>query len=227
MLRLECGSYLPFFLNPARPPQASPRVRVPAVESGCRERGDCPTVVGMRTGYALVTATLLLALAGCVPADLHGSPSPHASATPVFASDAEALAAAEKAYAAYLKVSDEIANDGGKDSERLEVLATGSLLSDDLAGFESFAAKRWHSVGATKLTRAVLQSVDRAPDGKATIIVYLCEDVSGVDVVDENGRSVISSGRPNLQQFQVQFETVRSKLIPSEREPWTGSPICN
>ena len=181
----------------------------------------------MRTGSFLVTAALLLALAGCVPVDSQPSSSPTASAMPVFASDAEALAAAEKAYVAYLKVSDEVANDGGKHPERLEGLATGSLLSDDLAGFKTFATKRWHSVGATKLTKAVLQSADLAPDGNGTVTVYLCEDVSGVDVVDENDRSVVSPGRPELQQFQVQLEIFRSKLIPSEREPWTGSHICD
>jgi len=180
----------------------------------------------MRTGSLLVTATLLLALTGCVPVDSHPTSSPSASATPVFASDAEALAAAQKAYAAYLKVSDEVANDGGKDPKRLEGLATGSLLSDDLAGFESFAAKHWHSVGSTKLTNTVLQSADLEPNDKGTVIVYLCEDVSGVDVLDENGVSVVSAGRPELQPFQVQLELSRSKLIPSEREPWTGSGIC-
>jgi len=180
----------------------------------------------MRTGPVLVTATLLLVLTGCVPPSGHPSMSPSESATPVFSSNAEALAAAEKAYAAYLKVSDEIANDGGKDPKRLDGLATGSLLSDDLAGFASFAAKRWHSVGASQLTNTILQSANLEPDGKGTVIVYLCEDVSGVDVLDENDVSVISAGRPKLQQFQVQLEVSRSKLIPSEREPWTGSGIC-
>ena len=40
----------------------------------------------MRTGSFLVTAALLLALAGCVPVDSHPSSSPTGSATPVFAS---------------------------------------------------------------------------------------------------------------------------------------------
>jgi hypothetical protein len=179
----------------------------------------------MRTGSLLASAALLLALAGCVPVDSPSSASPSASATPVFASDAEALAAAEKAYAAYLKVSDAIANDGGKNAKRLEGLATGSLLSDDLEGFKSFAAKRWHSVGKTRLTTTVLQSANREV-GQGAVVVYLCEDVSGVDVVDENGVSVVSAGRPKLQQFQVQLDFVSSKLIPSDREPWTGSDIC-
>jgi len=181
----------------------------------------------MRTGSLVVAATLLLALAGCVPVDSKPSTSPSASATPVFASDAEALAAAEKAYAAYLKVSDQIANDGGKDPKRLDGLATGSLLSDDLEGFKSFAGKQWHSIGETRLTRTVLQSADLKRGGQGAVVVYLCEDVSGVDVVDRNGTSVVTAGRPELQQFQVELDLVGSKLIPSDREPWTGSSICS
>ena len=180
----------------------------------------------MRTGPLLATAALLLALAGCVPTGGHPSASPSATATPVFASDAEALAAAEKAYAAYLKVSDEVAHDGGKDAERLQGLARGTLLSDDLDGFKSFASKGWHSVGDTKLTKTVLQSVDLGTGGEGSLTVYLCEDVSGVDVVDQNGASVVSAGRPELQQFQVELDSVHSKLIPSGREPWTGTDIC-
>ena len=180
----------------------------------------------MRTGPLLVTAALLLALTGCVPTNAHPSGSPSASATPVFASDAEALAAAEKAYAAYLKVSDEIANDGGKNPGRLSGLATGTLLSDDLSGFRSFADKGWHSVGQTKLTKTVLQSAAFGEKGQGTVMVYLCEDVSGVDVVDQSGASVVSSARPQLQQFQVVLDVVHSNLIPSDREPWTGASIC-
>ncbi len=185
--------------------------------------------MGMRTGPFLVAAALLLALAGCVPTGTGGSPSPSASATPVFASDAEALAAAEKAYAAYLTVSDQIANDGGKDPERLDGLALRTLLSDDRYGFQSFADKGWHSVGTTTLTKTILQSTDLGTEAtnQGAVTVYLCEDVSGVDVVDMNGVSVVSAGRPKQQQFQVSFDLVQSRLIPSEREPWAGSSICN
>ena len=182
----------------------------------------------MRTGPLLATAALLLALAGCVPTGTGGSASPTASATPVFASDAEALAAAEKAYAAYLTVSDQIANDGGKDPERLDGLAVGTLLSDDQDGFRSFVQKGWHSIGTTELTKTVLQSADLGAEvsSEGAVTVYLCEDVSRVDVVDVNGVSVVSAARPGQQQFQVTLDLVQSRLIPSEREPWTGSGIC-
>jgi hypothetical protein len=181
----------------------------------------------MRTGSLLVTAALLLALTGCVPT---GTPSasPSATATPVFASDAEALAAAEKAYAAYLKVSDEIAQDGGKDPERINAVSTGALTKDDLAGFATFSAKGWRSVGLSKIRSIVLQSADLGSTSSAMDVVttYVCEDVSGVDVLDSDGASVVSSSRPDRQEFEVTFNLVESSLLPSGRVPWTGSSIC-
>ena len=146
----------------------------------------------------------------------------------MFASDAEALAAAEKAYAAYLKVSDEVAQGGGHDADRLIGLAAGNLLTDDRSGFQTFVAKGWRSVGSTKLTNIELQSADlkAGPGTPAAVVTYLCEDVSGVDVLDASGASVVSPQRPNEQQFQVTFDLSASKLIPSEREPWAASGIC-
>jgi hypothetical protein len=181
----------------------------------------------MRSGPLVVAAALLLALVGCVPT---GTPSasPRPTATPVFASDAEALAAAEKAYAAYLKVSDEIANDGGKDPERITAVSTGTLTQDDLAGFESFSTKGWHSVGQSRVQSLTLQSADTHVTGAAVdvVAVYLCENVSAVDVVDSTGVSVVSASRPDFQQFEITFDLVKSTLLPSDREPWTGPSIC-
>ena len=53
-----------------------------------------------------------LVLVGCVPTTTPASPAPRPSATPVFATEAEALAAATEAYAAYVRVSDQILADG-------------------------------------------------------------------------------------------------------------------
>ncbi|MEP6843257.1 MAG: hypothetical protein ABJA11_07030, partial [Pseudolysinimonas sp.] len=106
----------------------------------------------MRTGPFLVAALLLLALGGCVPTGTHVSDSPSASATPVFASDAEALAAAEKAYAAYLKVSDQILNEGGEDPTRLLGVATSSAYDTESKGYSSARDRGWHSVGTSRFT---------------------------------------------------------------------------
>jgi hypothetical protein len=69
-------------------------------------------VIGIVAGAAVA-----LALAGCVQPPSRVIPTSTPSAAPVFASDAAALAAAKKAYVAYLAVSDAVANDGGKNPE--------------------------------------------------------------------------------------------------------------
>ncbi|HEX3679638.1 MAG TPA: hypothetical protein VHU90_07950, partial [Galbitalea sp.] len=60
----------------------------------------------------LVAVTAMLVLAGCVQPPPPVIPTSGPSAAPVFASDAAALAAAKKAYLAYLAVSDQILIDG-------------------------------------------------------------------------------------------------------------------
>ena len=68
----------------------------------------------LRPIAVLAAAFVLAALSGCVQTTEKPTPTPTAAATPAFASDEEALAAAEKAYAAYLAVLDDVTADGGR-----------------------------------------------------------------------------------------------------------------
>lgn len=175
-------------------------------------------VIGVAAA-ALVFATL----SGCAPspAPQHtASPSPHA--TPVFSSDKEALAAATKAYAAYLKVSDEIAHDGGAHPERIKAVATGEALSDALQGFAEYRDTKAHSVGARRFDHARIQSVD-----PTTVTFYVCDDVSEVDVLDESGTSLVSPDRPSRTEFVVSASgaDVAGVLI-SSRDKWEGKNVC-
>lgn len=183
--------------------------------------------MGMRIGPALLAAAVLLALAGCVPSAAPSTAEPSASATPVFASDAEALAAAEKAYAAYQEVSDQIGADGGSEPERLIGLVTGKLKQSDLIGYQKLRTEKWHVVGSTKVSAATLQSADlSSAAAKDAVFVYLCLDVSGVDVLDIAGNSVVSATRPSSQAFLVSFDRLGKKLLPSSRNSWTGPATC-
>ena len=73
----------------------------------------------MRIGAHLGVGLLALVLAGCAPDVPAIQVPPTPTVTPLFASDEEALAAAEEAYAAYLAMSDEITSDGGERPERI------------------------------------------------------------------------------------------------------------
>lgn len=57
----------------------------------------------------------------------------------------------------------------------------------------------------------------------AALVAYVCIDVSTVDVLNSQGRSVISSNRSPRVQYEVTFDTVGGKLLPSKQDPWNSS----
>jgi len=146
----------------------------------------------------------------------------------VFASDAEALKAAEAAYAAYLKVSDQVLIDGGAKPERLLAVATEAVYQEELEGFEAETAKGWHGVGSSRLDGASLQQY--TPDDPNNVVtVYLCTDISGLDVLDSSGQSVVSPSRPSRTAFEVSFAVKsvgESDLLVSNKQVWTGGGVC-
>lgn len=186
----------------------------------------------MRTPFRLPAVTLVLvaalAVSGCTPDKPAPVPSVSQSGTPLFASDEEALAAAEEAYAAYLAVSDRILMDGGANPERLLEVATSSVLEAQLDGFETAAANGWRSTGGTVVGNVSLERYD-PNEIEATVLVYACIDVSLVDVLDSSGHSVVSEARPNRTPVESTFdasETTASRLLLSGEIPWSGANFC-
>ncbi len=182
----------------------------------------------MRTAAAATALGLTLiaaaGLAACAPQDPVHPPSPGPSSTPVFASEEEALAAAEDSYLAYLGIADQIAANGGQNPTRIDSVATGELHESAIEGFGVLRQKTWHTSGSTVLNNLVEQSFDLV--GSPVVVAYICIDVSGVDVLDESGASVVSEERPDLQAFEVSFESHGDALVPDTREPWNGSGVC-
>lgn len=194
----------------------------------------CPTVVAMslprpipRRRMPVVSAVLLVAvaLAGCSTPQPTPAVTKKTAPSPMFASDAEALAAATKAYAAYLKVSDEISHDGGTNPERIKPYATGKALALAIKSTQQYAASGAHSAGDTVLRNSYLQG---SGSDQRRAVIYTCEDVSGVDVVDANGVSLVEPDRPTLSAFMVSLvrRTGNSKLIVEERKPWDSEGVC-
>ena len=188
-----------------------------------------PYLVRMRTILRPAAAALVLfaalAATGCTPepAKPH-TPAP--SSTPLFASDEEALAAAEEAYAAYVAVNDQVYEDGGVGAERLEQVATGAQLEADTLGMNEVARLGYHSSGKTSFDNISLQQYQPdAADGVSVVTVYLCQDVSGIDVFDPSGNSVVLETRPDRTKFEVSFDRADSaserSLLVSNRSPWS------
>jgi hypothetical protein len=185
----------------------------------------------MRKSFRLVSLALPVALvallSGCLPPDPIITPVPDPTSTPVFESEEEALAAAEAAYGEYLRVTDAIFSEGGKDIDRLTDVATGEQLVGDRDGFQQVVEEGLRSTGQTTFDQFSLQQYDaNAREGVAIVSAYVCDDITGVDVVDSTGHSVVSSSRPNRTYFQVTFDLapqIPRSLLVSSKEPWSDN----
>lgn len=184
--------------------------------------GACPNVSGMRRTARLPLPLLLitLVLAGCTQPDPMPTPPSTPSASPVFASDEEALAAAEEAYGKYLETVDAILADGGSNAERLKPLVTPALFEHEREGFATYASKGWRGIGTRTFTLA-LQQYD-----STGITAYSCDDLTNTDVVDTSGASIVSDTRENEYAFEVSFELNDRSLVVASKELWDGGGVC-
>jgi hypothetical protein len=183
----------------------------------------------MRNRAAILIVALSVPLvAGCSAEEPPVAETPTASATPVFASEEEALAAAEEAYAAYQAAIDQVLADGGDDPGRMNQYATGDALSGALDSATQFRTEGLSAVGSVAFTLTSVQ--DYSPTGlDDAVVAYACLDVSGVDVVNSDGVSVISANRPDHQPFVLRFSRkseAEKTLMVSKRDAWDGSEVC-
>ena len=186
----------------------------------------------MRTAPALVVAGIaLLALVGCVPDDAPIIPSPLPSSTPIFASDEEALAAAEEALVAYYEVSDLIITEGGTHPERLLAVATDEVLASESTGYAQLIDQGWHGSGQTTVDTVSLQAFDpTAAEGSEVVTIYACVDISAFDLMDANGVSIVGPGRIVRTAFEATFlmdQTAERGLLLMRKEQWTGEDFCD
>ncbi len=174
-----------------------------------------------------VAAAAMLVLAGCTQPAPEPTPTPSPTATPVFASDEEALAAAEKAYADYLAMSDLIFGEGGRESERLEAVATDAIVELESEAFAEVERNGWRSEGTTKFDSVTLQAATYSDWSATSVTIYACSDVSGLDVIDASGTSIVAADRPVRQPFELTFVGGdEQRLLLDEKELWEGAGVC-
>jgi hypothetical protein len=187
-------------------------------------------LVVTRRLVTLSAAALLAAvtLAACTQPDPGPtqSPVPTAKHTPAFASDAEALKAATDAYAAYLKMSDTIFSEGGADPERIRPFVSKHMEAREVSGYKDFEKRRWKSVGDSTFDHVRVQQIDSR--NRVPITLYLCLDVSGVDVVDASGKSVVSAKRPDRSPVVAVFDIREAdrRIVVDSVDPWVGETVC-
>lgn len=165
---------------------------------------------------------LVLTMTGCGEPPPHVTPTPTPSAAPVFASDEEALAAAEESYRAYLAALDQALTTF--ETAPLEGVAAGTALKEALESVEGFESEGKVLTGVSTIDTTSL--VRAEPDG--TVYMYACLDVSGTDVVDASGRSTVEAGRPIRFPMEVTLHWgSASGLMVVEAEVWDGDNFCD
>jgi hypothetical protein len=137
----------------------------------------------------------------------------------VFASDEEALAAAEEAYGKFLAATDAVIRDGGSEPERVQAYLSPELYQRELAGYEQLAQNGWHGVGSTTFDLKLQRFFG------GTVVAYACDDVSQTDVVDSNGESVVLAGRAERVAYEVEFDA-RNDLVIVRKDVWSGGGVC-
>ncbi|UOQ88089.1 hypothetical protein MUN74_12395 [Agromyces endophyticus] len=175
-----------------------------------------------------LAGVLVLALSACTPEpEPKPTPTATASAAPIFASDEEALAAAVEAYEAYERVSYEIAADGGNDAARIATVTTSRYAAELEDEFAQYTDAGIRAQGDVDLDSFELVKHRETADG-VEISIYVCRDVSGVRVLDANGKDVTPADRPDvtpLQAFLVSEER-QSELLVDRVDLWSGADFC-
>ena len=176
-------------------------------------------------GAALAFA---VALAGCA-ASPEPEPTPtKTAAAPIFASDEEALAAAEEAFHRYLEVGDQIANEGGVEPERLRGVASGREEAETLDFFERLRKNGTRLEGKTAFDSMKFQELYQA-DGIVKVSVYFCMDVSGTKLISAAGEDITQQDRKlrvARTAVLVGQEADSSRLLVDETEKWPGDDFC-
>ncbi len=178
---------------------------------------------------ATLALAALLTLSGCVPVQPPVTSTPVPSSTPVFASDEDALAAAEAAYGHYLAISDEVTAGGGLHPEKMQSLVSEDQYQLLMKSMKSLADKGWRTSGSTAFEQMTLASRTEEGQGAATLDLYLCVDVSAVRILDSSGLDVTPSTRVNVVALEVSFDVARAaspEFVLTNSDSWTGTEFC-
>lgn len=176
----------------------------------------------MRLLPVLAISIASLTLVGCSTTTPEAIPtSSSVEQAPAFASDEEALAAAQAAYAEYLSVSDQIARDGGSNPERLKPLVSGDQYSQEINSFEAYSSGGLRSVG-----EMTFDTFHKAGQDQSDISFYLCLDSSQSRVFNELGEDVTPHERVDRWPMYVTFSINKSKLLVASSETWSGQNFC-
>lgn len=169
----------------------------------------------------VVISITALVLAGCAspPQDL-----PEAQETPSLEStltEEQALALAEKTYAEYLAISDQIARDGGEGVERLKVLVSSELFDSEVQGFEEFKESGLQLIGQSGFTVDSVQN-----KSLSNFTTYLCLDRRGIKIQKNGEVTQESESVSTVFPLVVEFRPKEKNFIIESSTLWNGENFC-
>ncbi len=189
--------------------------------------------------HAVVPSAVLLVsiglLSGCMatPAPTDSStPSAAAESTatpPVFASDEEALAAAEAAYTAYLSAGDTAGEIGSDSWNKYLSFTTGPERDGVTSSRTALEAEGRSLTGSTAFDSMKIQMSSALPDATWEIRTYLCLDITHSQLLDSSGQPIDVSEGPLRWPMVVRFVSPQKdsqQLLISESTVWSGSNFC-
>lgn len=179
----------------------------------------------MQLKSLIAVPLVVLALTGCSSQAQNLQPSETSGVEkPLFASDEEALAAAQTAYAHYLEVSDQIARDGGANPERLKGMVSLGLYREQESAYSELQSSNFRAGGTTKMDSFHFQS---SPNLSGSLIAYVCLDVADNPVMDSEGNDVTPIGRQSRIPLTISFSSMGNReLLIESSEVWSGVNFC-
>ncbi|MFT4219751.1 MAG: hypothetical protein QM611_04455 [Microbacterium sp.] len=147
-------------------------------------------------------ACLALLASGC-----DGEPEPVVSTTAGFASEAEAFAAAEKTYRAYVDAGNARRNDENSRPAPDDFLV-GQALEDEIAAARQLKAEGLSLKGDVHVAGFVGESYIGQE-----VTAHACLDVSKTSVVDRDGKDVTPSDRADVQAVNLVLQQSSGQLL--------------
>ncbi|GEK86852.1 hypothetical protein GCM10007198_13670 [Microbacterium aerolatum] len=153
----------------------------------------------------------LLVMAGATLSACSPTPEPSPTPTAAFASEEEAFAAAEEVYRAYVGASNAVDYSDPSTFEALDAFTTGAYRSDEREGLSQMHAEGNSRTGDIKITW--FNGTQFVPPNSVT--ARTCNDVSATDVIDKDGKSIVSEDRPTHYAIELTFVANGDQLMLS------------
>jgi hypothetical protein len=163
-------------------------------------------------------------LSGCAPSDTSTPPEPTETFVAPYATDEEALAAAEEAYGEYLRVINFHLHESVLDEKQLGTVAVGAELAGAIESLARMSRDGQYAVGDATFSGMEFQRYSLDGSSSELVSVYLCEDLSEIQLFNSDGKAAGEDGiAPYTLQVTFDYSTEHGVLVVSDRIEWDSS----